>query len=81
MEKTGKYSPVAEYGWITKPPVLPWFLARAYTWQNLQNPEIAKNLDPADWSWEIEVTRLSVEWATVVLVGAASICLSKDHRD
>jgi hypothetical protein len=74
MEKTGRYSQVTEYGWIARPPVLPWFLAQIDNWENLQRPEIAKYLDPADWSWQIDVTRLLVQWATVALVGAGAIC-------
>jgi len=77
IEKTGRYSPVAEYRWIFSPPVLPWFLAEIDTLDNLKNPEISKYLDPADWGWEVEWSRLSVEWATIILVGSGIALLLK----
>jgi hypothetical protein len=77
IERTGRYSPVSEYGWIFSPPVLPWFLAQIDTLENLKNPEISKYLDPADWSWEVEVPRLLVQWMTIMLVGSGIVLLLK----
>lgn len=79
IEKTGRYSPVSEYGWIFSPPVLPWFLVQIDTLDNLKNPDIGKYLDPADWAWEIDIPRLLVQWATVMLVasGLVVVCSAR----
>lgn len=77
--KDREVQPGSEYGWIFSPPVLPWFLVQIDTLDNLKNPDIGKYLDPADWAWEIDIPRLLVQWATVMLVasGLVVVCSAR----
>lgn len=81
-EHSGQISPVAEYGWIFLPPTLPWFLVNMESVKNMADPKLGPHLDRGNWTWEIELSRLLVEWAIVVLVASGlSMVFGQRERD
>lgn len=80
-EQSGQISPVAEYGWIFSPPTLPWFLTQIESVKNISDPQLTTHLDRGHWTWEIEMSRLLVEWATVVLVAFGAVALLSGKSD